>query len=206
MAFGKLGRPPEDRLARQAEICAAVGPLILERGVSRLSMREAAHAACLSVGGLYHYFPTKRDLALHPLRPEALLRTCHDFHASYGDLSDRDPSSYLAAYLDMLAATATFLRPAVWAALELGVAELQEGLALGFGMPVIYQEFLGLLGRALPDADRRDIPALANAVRRSVIGALLEKTTTEQALRVELAALLAGHSSGREYASVRTAA
>ena len=206
MAFGKVGRPPEDRLARQAEICAAVGPLILERGVSRLSMREAAHATCLSVGGLYHYFPTKRDLALHPLQPEALLRTCHDFHATYGQLADQDPASYLAAYLDFLASTAGFLRPAVWAALELGVAELQESLAVGFSMPAIYDEFLDLLGRALPDADQRDIPALANAVRRMVIGALLDKTTTEAALRSELAALLAGHGAGREHDPASSAA
>jgi len=206
MTFGKLGRPPEDRLARQAEICAAVGPLILERGVSRLSMREAAHAACLSVGGLYHYFPTKRDLALHPLQPEALLRTCHDFHAAHGHLADHDPAAYLDAYIEMLAATAGFLRPAVWAALELGVAELQEGLALGFSMPAIHAEFLELLGRALPDADQRDIPALANAVRRAVIGALLEKETTEQSLRSELAALLAGHGAGRVRTLAKSAA
>jgi AcrR family transcriptional regulator len=206
MAFGKLGRPPEDRLARQAEICTAVGPLILERGVSRLSMREAAHVACLSVGGLYHYFPTKRDLALHPLQPAALLRTCHDFHAAYGHLAEEDPARYLDAYLDMLAATAGFLRPAVWAALELGVAELQEGLALGFSMPVIYAEFLDLLGHALPDADQRDIPALANAVRRMVIGALLDKTTTQEALRAELAALLAGHGTDQAHAYAQSVA
>jgi AcrR family transcriptional regulator len=206
MTFGKPGRPPEDRLARQAEICSAVGPLILERGVGRLSMREAAYAACLSVGGLYHYFPTKRDLALHPLQPEALLRLCRDFHAAHGHLAEHDPAAYLDAYLDMLARTAGFLRPAVWAALELGVAELQEGLALGFSMPVIYEEFLGLLGRAVPDAEARDIPALANAVRRSVIGALLEKGTGEAALRAELAALLAGHGAQTEPGPARSAA
>ncbi len=196
MAFGKPGRPPEDRLARQAEICAAVGPLILARGVGRLSMREAAHAACLSVGGLYHYFPTKRALAFHPLRPEALLRPCRDFHAAYGHLAERDPAAYLAAYLDLLARTAIFLRPAVWAALELGAAEFQDSLALGFRLPVIYEEFLGLLGRALPDAAGRDLPGLANAVRRAVVGALLDKGTTEATLRAELAALLAGHGAG----------
>jgi AcrR family transcriptional regulator len=195
MTFGKLGRPPEDRLARQAEICAAVGPLILQHGVARLSMRAAAHVACLSVGGLYHYFPTKRDLALHPLRPEALLRVCQDFHAAHGHLAERNPACYLDAYLDLLARTAMFLRPAVWAALELGVAELQEALALGFGLPAIYAEFLGLLGQALPDAMDRDVPALANAVRRAVIGSLLDKTITEAALRAELAALLAGHGA-----------
>lgn len=206
MTFGKPGRPPEDRLARQAEICIAVGPLILERGVGRLSMRQAAYAACLSVGGLYHYFPTKRELALHPLQPEALMRTCRDFHAAHGHLAERDPAAYLEAYLDLLARTASFLRPAVWAALELGVAEMQEGLALGFGMPVIHAEFLELLGRALPDAETRDIPALANAVRRAVIGALLEKRTEEATLRAELAALLAGHDAQLDGVPARSAA
>ena len=206
MAFGKPGRPPEDRLARQAEVCAAVGPLILERGVARLSMREAAHAACLSVGGLYHYFPTKRDLALHPLRPEALLRPCRDFHAAHGRLAERDPAAYLAAYLDLLARTAMFLRPAVWAALELGAAEFQDGLALGFQMPAVHAEFLGLLGRALPDAAGRDVPGLANAVRRAVVGALLDKGTTEATLRAELAALLAGHGAGWQGGRTRVAA
>src|SRR5687768_13949306 len=111
MAFGKPGRPPEDRQARQQEIYRAVGPLILEHGVGHLSMRQAAHAACLSVGGLYHYFPTKRDLVLHPLRPEVLLRRCHDFHGQYGGLSISNPAQYLAVYLDFLADTALLLRP-----------------------------------------------------------------------------------------------
>ncbi|MBK9715090.1 MAG: TetR family transcriptional regulator [Kouleothrix sp.] len=32
--------------------------MIEREGVRRLSMRQAAAAACLSIGGLYHYFPT----------------------------------------------------------------------------------------------------------------------------------------------------
>ncbi len=206
MAFGKPGRPPEDRLARQAEICAAVGPLILEHGVGRLSMRGAAHAACLSVGGLYHYFPTKRDLALHPLQPEALLRTCHEFHAAHGSLAESDPVAYLEAYLDFLARTAMFLRPAVWAALELGAGDLQEAMAVGFGLPALYEEFLALLRRALPDAAERDLPGLANAVRRVVVGALLDKGTTDITLRAELEALLAGHGAHRQGVPARSAA
>jgi AcrR family transcriptional regulator len=168
-------------------------------------MQEAAHAACLSIGGLYHYFPTKRALALHPLRPEALLRVCRDFHAADGPLATRDPAAYLDAYLDLLARTAMFLQPAVWAALELGVPELQDDLALGFGMPAIYAEFLALLGRALPDAAERDLPGLANAIRRAVVGALLDKTTTAATLRGELAALLAGHGAGRAAGHIRAA-
>src|SRR5919202_6385305 len=71
MAFGKPGRPPEDRLARPREIYEAVIPLIYRDGARRLSMRSAARAAHMSVGGLYHYFPAKRDLVLHGLREDA---------------------------------------------------------------------------------------------------------------------------------------
>jgi AcrR family transcriptional regulator len=191
MAFGKPGRPPEDRLARQGEIYRAVGPLILEHGVGHLSMRAAAYAACLSVGGLYHYFPTKRELVLHALRPDALLRRCQDFHGRHGYLSIIDPAQYLAVYLDFLAETALFLRPAIWAALELGSEEFQSSLDLG--MPTVMEEFLSLLKRAVPDAEERDVPALATAFRRAVTGALLDKRITFETLRDELAALLTGH-------------
>ena len=79
MAFGKVGRPPEDKFARQLEIFRAVAPLVLEYGARRLSMEQAASAACLSVGGLYHYFPTKRELLLFTLQPDTLNRRCQAF-------------------------------------------------------------------------------------------------------------------------------
>jgi hypothetical protein len=49
---GKPGRPPEDRLRRQHEIFLAVAPLIERYGAKRLSMRQAARSAHLSLGGL----------------------------------------------------------------------------------------------------------------------------------------------------------
>src|SRR5258708_11606862 len=45
MTFGKPGRPPEDRMARQCEILVAVSPLLLTIGAQQLSMRQAAQAA-----------------------------------------------------------------------------------------------------------------------------------------------------------------
>ncbi|HVS50553.1 MAG TPA: helix-turn-helix domain-containing protein, partial [Candidatus Dormibacteraeota bacterium] len=62
--FRKPGRPPEDRLQRRREIWAAVGPLIERRGARNLSMRQAAAAVFVSLGGLYFYFPNKRALVL----------------------------------------------------------------------------------------------------------------------------------------------
>ena len=93
MTFGKLGRPPEDRLARQDEIYRAVSPLIVEVGARQLSMRQAARAASLSIGGLYYYFPTKRELLLHGLCPAALLRYCAEFHAEFDHLTASGPAA-----------------------------------------------------------------------------------------------------------------
>jgi AcrR family transcriptional regulator len=100
---GKPGRPPEDRLKRQHEIFLAVAPLIERYGARRLTMRQAARAAHLSLGGLYHYFPTKRDLVLHALKPEAVARVCAEFHGRHADLERTDPHRYVQADVDYMA-------------------------------------------------------------------------------------------------------
>jgi AcrR family transcriptional regulator len=108
---GKPGRPPEDRLKRQHEIFLAVAPLIERHGAKRLTMRQAAWAAHLSLGGLYHYFPTKRDLVLHALKPEAVARVCADFHGRHADLERTDPGRYVQADVDYMARQCFFIRP-----------------------------------------------------------------------------------------------
>src|SRR5689334_11440210 len=100
MTFGKVGRPPEDRFGRKLEIFEAVAPLILEKGARRLSMQEAACAACLSIGGLYHYFPTKRELVLYTLQPDVLDRRCLHFHLKYQGLASSEPERYFVLFVD----------------------------------------------------------------------------------------------------------
>ena len=126
MAFGKLGRPPEDRLARQHEIYVAVSPLIVQGGARQLSMRQAARAVSLSIGGLYYYFPTKRELLLHGLCPAALLRFCQEFHAEFDYLTETDPRRYLEEGIAVIVQQAEFCRPSIQAALELGAESLWE--------------------------------------------------------------------------------
>jgi AcrR family transcriptional regulator len=106
------GRPAEDRYVRRVEIYRAVAPLLVAEGIGGLSMRAAARAACLSVGGLYHYFPTKRALALFPLDPSVMARACADFHASHRDLQTADPHRYLRAFLDDVLGNMVLARPA----------------------------------------------------------------------------------------------
>jgi AcrR family transcriptional regulator len=195
MAFGKKGRPPEDRLARQREIYRAVAPLILRDGARALSMRQAAHAACLSVGGLYHYFPTKRDLVLHGLCPEALLRVCQDFHARYGHLSDGDPRRYLDEGIGVIVEHVSLCRPAIHAALELGTDAFWGVIDTLLTNSTF--DFEVHLRRLYPAVSEQDLQQWGRAIRRAICAALLDKSVTPDELRDELRLLVDGHVSRR---------
>ena len=195
MAFGKKGRPPEDRLARQREIYHAVAPLILRDGARALSMRQAAHAACLSVGGLYHYFPTKRDLVLHGLYPEALLRVCQDFHARSGHLSAVDPRRYIDEGIEVLVEHVSLCRPAIHAALELGTDAFWGVIDTLLTNSTF--DFEIHLARLYPSMSELDLQQWGRAIRRAICAALLDKSVTPDELRDELRLLVDSHVSRR---------
>ena len=190
MTFGKRGRPPEDRLARQREIYEAVVPLIYGDGARRLSMREAARSARMSVGGLYHYFPTKRDLVLHGLREDARARLCREYRSDLGDLSGWSAERHVEAYLDLSLRMFAFARPSVQAALELGAEELQAVLDAGLRTNVgELVETLRLVDAGIPD---EDLEALARALRRAVLGALVDRHADLDETREQMRALIGG--------------
>jgi len=191
MAFGKSGRPAEDRLARQREIYVAVSPLILKTGVRYLSMRVAARAACLSVGGLYHHFPSKRDLVLHGLQPEAITRHCQGFHDKYDCLATSDPLTYLDAGLDYLTDSLLFVRPAFHAALELGIKTFDNVLQVRLAHAT--DEFAAALRDTFPDAAEHAVSDAGRAFGRAVFSALLDKNITGPEFRGELLALVNGY-------------
>ena len=191
MVFGKRGRPPEDRLARQREIYNLVSPLIVQDGARRLSMRQAARAACLSIGGLYHYFPTKRDLVLHGLCPAALLRYCQDFHTQFGHLTEMDPRRYIEKGIEVVVEQVRFCRPAIHAALELGTEsfwEVIETLLTGTAL-----DFEVNLQRVAPEVSAGELHECGRAIRRAVCAALLDKSSTADELRDELRILVDGY-------------
>jgi AcrR family transcriptional regulator len=193
MTFGKKGRPPEDRLARQSEIFLAVAPLILRNGARQLSMRAAAEAACLSVGGLYHYFPTKRDLVLHGLRPEALFRVCQDFHAEFGHLSEVDPRRYIDEGIRVIVEHVGLLRPAIHAALELGTTSFWEVIDTILTNTTF--DFEVHLRRLYPELGDQELAQWGRAIRRSICAAFLDKGVTQDELRVELRLLIDGYAN-----------
>ena len=198
MAFGKLGRPPDDRLARQSEIYQAVSPLILDVGVRRLSMRVAARAACLSVGGLYHHFDTKNDLVLHGIQPDAITRYCQDFHGGSGYLADSNPPAFLDAYLDFVADAVRFIRPAIHAALELGIKTLEN--ILEPSLTAAGNEFTATFRAVFPGAGDDDVSQAGRAIHRAIVSALFDKHITRVELRGEISALINGYLVIRQVA------
>lgn len=191
MAFGKKGRPPEDRLARQREIYTAVAPLILETGARRLSMRQAARASSLSIGGLYHYFPTKRDLVLHGLCPEAILRYCEDFHAQCGPLAQTDPRQYIDAGIDVVVQQVAFCRPAIHAALEFGYTTFWDVIDTLLAGTLL--EFEANLQRVVPEVSDEELQRWGRTIRRFICAALMDKDSESAELRDDLRNLVGGY-------------
>lgn len=191
MTFGKKGRPLEDKLARQREIYTAVSPLILQIGVCELSMRQAARAASLSIGGLYYYFPTKRALVLHGLSPQALYRLCQDFHAEYNHLTYVDPRRYIAEGINVVVQQVGFCRPAIHAALELGNESFWEVIDTLLTPTVL--DFEVHLQRAVPEVSNQVVHQWGRAIRHSICAALLDKNTTSAEFHDELNRLVASY-------------
>jgi AcrR family transcriptional regulator len=191
MSFGKPGRPPEDRVARQIEIFRAVAPLLLERGVRGLSMPQAAHAACLSIGGLYHYFPTKRELVLYGLNHDARDRLCREYRTQLADLARWSLEQGITAYLDHSVRMFSFVRPSARAALELGMGDVQELLRVGLDHNV--GDLAETIRALAPQSTPADREALSRAIRRMSLGALLDEETDFTELRGQIRLLIDGH-------------
>lgn len=128
---GRPGRPAEDPAARRRDIYSAAGPLILERGYRGLTMAAAARAAYVSVGGLYHYFRSKRDLALYAIQLESLARIRHGFEEQHASLHSTDPAGYLQAFIEYSIGQVLFARPSARAAMEIGGTTLWSGIQTG---------------------------------------------------------------------------
>jgi AcrR family transcriptional regulator len=189
--FRKPGRPPEDRLRRRREIWAAVSSLIEKHGASNLTMRRAAAAAFISLGGLYNYFPNKRSLVLYGLDQEALGRLCEEFTARRYS----DPAEAAEAFIHFFADQESFVRPAVLAALELGAEEFMSRLEANMNMGL--DGFVETLRHALPDTDDSDLLTVARSARRLMFAGLLDRSMTQRDLEEELRAVLRGIRIGR---------
>jgi AcrR family transcriptional regulator len=151
-------------------------------------MRCAAEAACMSLGGLYHYFPNKRALVFYGMDGEALERGCEEFMTRYGHLLDSDPDAMVEAFIHFFAGEAAFIRPAVKAALALGADDFLP--QLGDVVNVGLEGFTGTLRLALPEAPESELRHLARATRRLFFASLVDWTLTPETFEDELRTLV----------------
>ena len=196
--FGKPGRPPEDRVQRRREIWAAVSPLIEKFGARNLTMRQAAAVSFLSLGGLYHYFPDKRSLVLFGLDQEAHERVCMEFKATYGHLKDSDPQAAAEAFVEFFSERVSFIRPAMYAALELGAQDFMSRLQTNINVGL--DAFVQVLELAVPDAEDRDLRLVARSVRRLVLAGIVDRSVTRSEIEEEIRAVVSGVPVGRRLA------
>jgi AcrR family transcriptional regulator len=191
VAFGKPGRPAEDRLARQAEIFAAVARLRVQVGPGRRSMRAAGRAAHRSVGGLSHWFPTKPELVLHALGPEPLARRC-DGPTRARHLAGSDPAAYLDACVEHTVRLMWFVRPAMaaawsWAATP-SVPTVEGAVASGIA---------DVQAAAAAWSAGADVERLGRAIRHLPLAVLVDRGVTRDQLAGELRALVGRHQRRR---------
>lgn len=176
---GKRGRPPEDRFLRKIEIFEAVLPLLKRRGARALTMRDAAAASHMSVGGLNHYFPTKASLLLWPLTPASCEASHEDFAKQHRSLRDRDPEAYFRAFVESTVdAIVTYCTPSMQAAVELGAEEFANVMESGMTpapLIALLEEIRGPL--AVEERER-----LTRAIRGAFIGATLDPLVTSEEL------------------------
>ena len=194
--FGKLGRPPEDRAERRREIWSMVAPLIEKHGARKLTMRQAAAAAFMSLGGLYHYFPNKRALVLFGLDPEALERICADFIVRSHKEAHLDPDEAAENFVHAIADVTFVKRAAMMAALDLGTEESKSRLEDHINLGVI-EAFIPTLRLAIPGAGESDLRAVGKAVRQLSFATALDKSMNREQFEQELRVLIEGVRLGR---------
>jgi AcrR family transcriptional regulator len=155
----------------------------------------------MSIGGIYHYFPSKRDLVLFGVSAEAFTRSCEEFHLRHGDLAETDPEGFLATYLDSLENVMALCRPALVAAMELGPTTALDAIAAG--VDVTLHEFVLPLRAMRPDLADADLDALQRALRRILLGAVLDRNATTAKLKEEMRSILQVHVRVQSSAAAR---
>ena len=186
--FGKPGRPPEDGFRRRWEIYLAAAPLLEKVGAKGLTMRQAAAAAHMSVGGIYHYFPSKRDLVLYGLSPESIQGQCQQSHQRLAPLERTDPHAHLAAFLDDLVQVVSAVRPALVAAVELGAGAALDTIEAAMNLAL--QEFVRAIRAVRTDMGDAEAQTLDRALRHTMFGAMLDRSVTPSDLHSELRAIV----------------
>ncbi len=202
-----MGTPAYTRLQvdeRRRQLLERATELFATHGYDELSMAKIAREAGVSKPLLYHYFPNKRDLVLHGLHDDARARICQEYRARMTNLAAWSVEAYIELYLELCLEMFGFVRPAVQAALELGVEEFQAQLAAGLTTNVT--ELAETLHQLAPDIPQSELERLGRGIRRIVLGTLVDRDADLREMQEQLRALIEGHlASARQHGLVAIA-
>lgn len=189
--FRKPGRPREDRVARRLEIFVAVAPALASKG-HRLTMRQAARLAHVSVGTLYSYFDTKRALLLYGLDPEPAALLCSQFASDFEELRISDPEAFRGQLVTFLVGTLAVMRASVDCAIHYGPSIARSMIDRVISEPI--PGFVALIQSSVPEHRRRRSAAIERRLRRTMVAALMEPDLDEEAFRDQLRVVLSDHA------------
>jgi AcrR family transcriptional regulator len=169
--------PAIDGAARRRELFALAAPLFGRLGYREVTLKELATACHLSPASLYHYFPSKLDLALYPFTVEG--QGCDEFEAHAR--REPDPLVTIRSWLDAaLAAMPTMELAKRLAAWRSGVAR--------------WRRILGTLAQqAAPQLSDARVGELAEALMSVISGGPGRVRPDPETVRAQVVTLLRGY-------------
>ncbi len=180
--------PAPDAAGRRRELFALALPLFARLGYREVTLKELAEACHLSPASLYHYFPSKLDLALYPFTVEG--QGCDEFEAR-ARLAP-DPLIVIKDWLD----AATAAMPKMELAKRLAVeADRSDVTAAAWRSGVArWRRILGTLAqRAAPQLGDERVGELAEALMSVISGGPGRMRPEPETVRAQVVALLRGY-------------
>ncbi|HEX9495579.1 MAG TPA: helix-turn-helix domain-containing protein [Candidatus Limnocylindria bacterium] len=181
-------RAPSSDAARRHELFALATPLFARLGYREVTLKELAEACHLSPASLYHYFPSKLDLALYPFTVEG--QGCDQFEARAR--LEPDPLVTIRAWLEAAIAAMPMMELAKRLALE---AERSDVTGAAWRSAVArWRRILGTLAQqAAPQLDGERVGEVAEALMSVISGGPGRVRPDPDTIRAQVVAVLRGY-------------
>jgi AcrR family transcriptional regulator len=174
--------------ARRRELFALAAPLFARLGYREVTLKELATACHLSPASLYHYFPSKLDLALYPFTVEG--QRCDEFE-SRAQL-EPDPLVTIREWLDAAIAAMPTMELAKRLAVEAARPDV-TGAAWRSAV-ARWRRILGTLAQhAAPQLDDERLGELAEALMSVISGGPGRVRPHSETVRAQVVAVLRGY-------------
>lgn len=178
----------DEPFARRRELYLRAAPVFRQRGYRGATLKALANVCGLSIPALYRYFPSKRALALFPLRS-----LYPELHGPPPDVTADEPVSHLAGWIEGAVAEMPNYLLAARLVREVGLDD-EEQRKVDANLADHLTVLAALARRAGPHLNDRAAQELARAMVNLVFGPSMTGLDPEpQALRRALQALLRGY-------------